>query len=576
MDRRSSSVQFSTPQTSHRRKISHAELMATYRNAGPMVAPPPHPSQQPQMTAAQTQAQQLEAARRGDMARRQSRKPTDRDISEDVSEVVVGDGVTRYKRLRDVEKKLDAVMMRKRLDVKDNAQREYARREGVLRIWVSNTAEGQPWQVMEDGSGMGEDAIFDLGENSQATFRVKIEGRLLEDPTELEEDKPSPDKRPRLSTFFKGITIDLHRNPALMPDGYSQIEWRKQQQPTPQNPNPNYDPNSSENSFDKLEFERKGDENVNVTISLMRDTERERYKLSSGLAEILDSEEEDMLGAVQGIWEYARAMNLQEDDDKRTIVCDEPLRKVSNARAGNTEDSQLTHPSSLTRRNCPSHTFLISSNLICALSLQSSSITRFASTRPTSHHQPMAKQKPPHPPSTTYASLFPTLRHTSHTDTQLRSRTSQTCSQLSAPTTTWLCLSKNSTRQMPNASSTRTWPKTPLASSNDGAPHSNATWKSSLRKPLGVVEAVASVKKAQAKSGGRVARAAYGAARWREKVLACGLRGRARRIRTLIPRQRDLLAFAALTAISRSARDLHSLLARPTMHTCFQRKPMER
>lgn len=331
MDRRSSSVQFSTPQPSHRRKISHAELMATYRNAGPMVAPPPHPNQQPQMTAAQMQAQQLEAARRGDMARRQSRKPTDRDISEDVSEVIVGDGVTRYKRLREVEKRLDAVMMRKRLDVKDNAQREYARREGVLRVWVSNTAEGQPWQVMEDGSGMGEDAIFDLGESSQATFRVKIEGRLLEDPTELEEDKPSPDKRPRLSTFFKGITIDLHRNPALMPDGYSQIEWKKQQPPTPQNPNPNYDPNSSENSFDKLEFERKGDENVNVTISLARDTERERYKLSPGLAEILDSEEEDMLGAVQGIWEYARAMNLQEDDDKRTIVCDEPLRKVSNA-----------------------------------------------------------------------------------------------------------------------------------------------------------------------------------------------------------------------------------------------------
>jgi SWI/SNF-related matrix-associated actin-dependent regulator of chromatin subfamily D len=51
------------------------------------------------------------------------------------------------------------------------------------------------------------------------------------------------------------------------------------------------------------------------------------------LAEILDSEEEDMLGAVQGIWEYARAMHLQEDDDKRTIVCDEPLRKVSYAYA---------------------------------------------------------------------------------------------------------------------------------------------------------------------------------------------------------------------------------------------------
>lgn len=334
-----------------------------------MVAPPNHPGQQPQMTAAQMQAQQIEAARRGDLARRQSKKPTDRDISDDVSEVIVGDGVQRYKKLRDVEKKLDAVMMRKRLDVMDNAQREYARREGVLRIWISNTAEGQPWQVMEDGSGIGEDAIFDLGENSQATFRVKMEGRLLEDPEELEEDKPSPDKRPRLSTFFKAITIDLHRNPALMPDGYSQIEWKKQPQPNPQNPNPNYDPNASENSFDELEFERKGDENINITISLLRDTERERYKLSPGLAEILDSEEEDMLGAVQGIWEYARAMRLQEDDDKRTIVCDEPLRRVS-SKCPRHGIHRLTRRSSSIRRSSPSLTFPTFFNHTCDLSRQ--------------------------------------------------------------------------------------------------------------------------------------------------------------------------------------------------------------
>ena len=388
------------------------------------------------MTAAQIQAQQMEQARRADMARRQSRKPTDRDIPEDVNEVIVGDGVQRYRRLRDVEKRLDAVMMRKRLDVMDNAQREYARREGVLRVWISNTAEGQPWQIMEDGSGMAEDGMFDLGENSQATFRVKIEGRLLEDPSELDEDKPSPDKRPRLSTFFKGITIDLHRNPALMPDGYSQIEWRKQQPPTPQNPNPNYDPNSSENSFDKLEFERKGDENVNITISLFRDTERERYKLSPGLAQILDSEEEDMLGAVQGIWEYARATNLQEDDDKRTIVCDESLRKVSHPTCRTIDLHKLTNPSSSTRRNCPSHTSLIFSNLIYALSHQSNSTTPFASTRHTLRHRSTATQNPPHPPSTTSAFLFPTLPPTSHTDTRPRSRTSQTCSQLSEPTTT--------------------------------------------------------------------------------------------------------------------------------------------
>jgi chromatin remodeling complex protein RSC6 len=329
---------------------------------------------------------------------------------------------------------------------------------------------------------MAEDGIFDLGENSQATFRVKIEGRLLEDPTEQEEDKPSPDKRPRLSTFFKGITIDLHRNPALMPDGYSQIEWRKQQQPTPQNPNPNYDPNSSENSFDKLEFERKGDENVNITISLLRDTERERYKLSPGLAEILDSEEEDMLGAVQGIWEYARAMHLQEDDDKRTIVCDEPLRKVNYAHAE--IGHIITNKSSCsTKRSCHSHTFRTSSNLTSALFRQSNSITPSASTKRTLRHQPTAMLKLLHPQSTTSAFLFPTPPHTSHTDTPPQNPISQTFKPSSAPTTTWLSLFRNSIRQTPSASFTRIWPRTLPALSNAGYLHSNVTWRSSLRKP---------------------------------------------------------------------------------------------
>lgn len=45
-------------------------------------------------------------------------------------------------------------------------------------------------------------------------------------------------------------------------------------------------------------------------------------------------------------------------------------------------------------------------------------------------------------------------------------------------------------------------------------------------------------KRVPVKNGGRVARVDFGAARWREKALACGLRGRARRTRILIPGQR--------------------------------------
>ncbi|KAF7187984.1 SWI/SNF and RSC complexes subunit ssr3 [Pseudocercospora fuligena] len=298
---------------------------AARRGPGPMVAPPQSHQGQPQLTAAQIQQQRLESLRRQDLARRQAKKPTDREIPDEVSEAIVGDGVDRYKQLREVERRLDAVMMRKRLDISDNLQRRYTRREGILRVWVSNTAEGQPWQVMEEGTA-NEDGMFELGEN-QATYKVKIEGRLLDDPEDDEADKPAPQHRPRLSTFFKQISIDFDRDPNLQPDGFSQIEWRKKQM----TPGQQLDPTDSENNFDRLEFTRKADENINITINLTRDEKSERFKLSPELAEILDTEEEDRAGAVQGIWEYCRAMGLQEDDDKRKIICDEPLRKLFKA-----------------------------------------------------------------------------------------------------------------------------------------------------------------------------------------------------------------------------------------------------
>jgi hypothetical protein len=75
-----------------------------------------------------------------------------------------------------------------------------------------------------------------------------------------------------------------------------------------------------------------------------------------------------------------------------------------------------------------------------------------------------------------------------------------------------------------------------------------------------VAEVVVLEKRVPVKNGGRVARADSGAARWRERVLAFGLPGRARRIKTLIPRQRDLGSCCTDSSL-RSAETLRSLLA---------------
>jgi SWI/SNF-related matrix-associated actin-dependent regulator of chromatin subfamily D len=91
-----------------------------------------HP--QPTLTPAQMQAQQAAAAQERELAKRRSRKPTDKNIPDGVEDVIVGDGVKRYRELRDVERKLDAAMMRKRLDIQDSVNRNVKVRCGSVLV----------------------------------------------------------------------------------------------------------------------------------------------------------------------------------------------------------------------------------------------------------------------------------------------------------------------------------------------------------------------------------------------------------------------------------------------------------
>jgi len=320
--------------------IRLADIEATFRRPGPMIPPPQANAQQ---LLAQQQAEVQKHREQSELARRRSQKPVDRSLPEGLADVILGDGVEQYDNLREVERKLDAVMMRKRLDIHDSASRP-SKQFGTLRIWISNTAENQPWQA----SGMDPDA-FDFTSGVDPSFRVKIEGRLLEpeDGTTMEDEKARTEgdngsgdtadgeparKRAKLSPvamrkkfshFFKFIKIDFDRPRHLQPDGYTSIEWTR----------PDFQPQSQvdqprEADFDCLEFERKSDENINITIHLKRDEYPERYRLARPLAELLDMEEADRKSVLMALWEYIKSANLHEDDESRRITCDARLKAV--------------------------------------------------------------------------------------------------------------------------------------------------------------------------------------------------------------------------------------------------------
>ncbi|GAQ44407.1 hypothetical protein ASPTUDRAFT_186210 [Aspergillus tubingensis CBS 134.48] len=278
-----------------------------------------------------------------DAALRRSRKPTDKNIPDGIEEVIIGEGVQQYKSLRDLEKRLDAAIVRKRLDIQDSISKT-VKKYRTMRIWISNTVENQPWQTA-NGAAPGSNP-------GSGRYKVRIEGRLLDDDSDptapedsddeateqtdngdaMEQDGPnanattkkSSNKRSkqRFSHFFKSITVDFDKSSTASPEEVKPITWTKPQLP----PNTVTLPPTAD--FDSMQFARASQENLNVTFSLVRDETPERYKLSKELAEVLDVEEETRSGIVLGIWDYIRAMGLQEDEEKRLVRCDHRLRSI--------------------------------------------------------------------------------------------------------------------------------------------------------------------------------------------------------------------------------------------------------
>lgn len=305
--------------------------------------PGPSPHQQGPVPTPQAMARR-EPGVPNDAALRRSRKPTDKNIPDGIEDAIIGDGVQEYKSLRDIEKRLDSAMIRKRLDIQDSVNRT-VKKYRTLRIWISNTAENQPWQLGADQNGTAP---------GSGKYKVKIEGRLLDDYSDptipddsddegegdnatrdedaMEQDEPESKKRKkitptvprkRLSHFFKSITIDLDKTSHTRGDETTTIGWNKPNLP----PNVVTLPPSAD--FDSLEFSRTSEDNLNATINLTRDENPDRFKLSKELADILDVDEEARGGIVVGIWDYIKAMGLQEDEEKRLVRCDDRLKAVS-------------------------------------------------------------------------------------------------------------------------------------------------------------------------------------------------------------------------------------------------------
>jgi hypothetical protein len=116
---RPSPVQMRVPQGYVQGQPTHSPAPPqSSRGPGPMIRQQgPHP----QMSAAQMQQQHQVAIAERELAKRRARKPTDKTIPEGVEEIVPNARV--YRELREMERRYDAAIMRKRLDIQDSVNR---------------------------------------------------------------------------------------------------------------------------------------------------------------------------------------------------------------------------------------------------------------------------------------------------------------------------------------------------------------------------------------------------------------------------------------------------------------------
>lgn len=211
-----------------------------------------------------------------------------------------------YNDLTRFEKRLDMISAHKRSQIHDSLQRP-AKTTRQLRVFLSNTASGQPWQQQEQQE-QGEPVNFETGAGIPA-WTFKIEGRLLDGNT-TKANRGPPRK---FSSFLKSMIVEFDRDTSLYPES-SIVEWHKQ---------------PAESEKDGFEIKRRGDQATKARIILHLDHIPEKYGISEPLAQLLGIKEDSRAGIITHMWAYVKQNNLLDKEDRRVIKADAYLKEVS-------------------------------------------------------------------------------------------------------------------------------------------------------------------------------------------------------------------------------------------------------
>ncbi|XP_026123619.1 SWI/SNF-related matrix-associated actin-dependent regulator of chromatin subfamily D member 3b isoform X1 [Carassius auratus] len=214
------------------------------------------------------------------------RKMADKILPQRIRELVPESQA--YMDLLAFERKLDQTIMRKRVDIQEALKRPMKQKR-KLRLYISNTFNPAKPDA-EDSEG------------SIASWELRVEGKLLDDPGKM--------KR-KFSSFFKSLVIELDKD-LYGPDNHL-VEWHRT--PTTQ-------------ETDGFQVKRPGDVNVRCTLLLMLDYQPPQFKLDPRLARLLGIHTQTRSSIIQALWQYVKTNKMQDSHDKEYINCDKYFQQI--------------------------------------------------------------------------------------------------------------------------------------------------------------------------------------------------------------------------------------------------------
>ncbi|KAI9582340.1 brahma-associated protein of 60 kDa [Glossina fuscipes] len=199
-----------------------------------------------------------------------------------------------YMDLLTFERKLDATIMRKRLDIQEALKRPMKQKR-KLRIFISNT-----FYPSKEPTNEGD-------EGSVASWELRVEGRLLEDG----KGDPNTKIKRKFSSFFKSLVIELDKE-LYGPDNHL-VEWHR---------------THTTQETDGFQVKRPGDRNVRCTILLLLDYQPLQFKLDPRLARLLGVHTQTRPVIISALWQYIKTHKLQDAHEREYINCDKYLEQI--------------------------------------------------------------------------------------------------------------------------------------------------------------------------------------------------------------------------------------------------------